>query len=101
VKSSQCPKLNYAQFRCGQRCALFVWNHSIFRFGFGNWREPNGDIRAMFVIITELLIVESQGFLVGRGVERIVNMNEWIFAPPKGCSTINYLTAVCQVDKNG
>lgn len=56
------------------------------------------NIEQCFVIITEYNR-RIQGFLV-KGVERIVNMN-WsdIQPPPKGLSDDNYLTAVCQVEK--
>ena len=60
--------------------------------------SPIENIDQCFVIITEYNR-RIQGFLV-KGVERIVNMN-WsdIQPPPKGLSNDNYLTAVCQVEK--
>ncbi|QUX90873.1 chemotaxis protein CheW [Marinomonas sp. A3A] len=70
----------------------------ILDLGLATGASPIENISQCFVIITEYNR-RIQGFLV-RGVERIVNMN-WsdIQPPPKGLSNDNYLTAVCQVDK--
>lgn len=70
----------------------------ILDLGLATGASPMENIAQCFVIITEYNR-RIQGFLV-RGVERIVNMN-WsdIQPPPKGLSNDNYLTAVCQVDK--
>jgi two-component system chemotaxis response regulator CheV len=70
----------------------------ILDLGLATGASPIENIEHCFVIITEYNR-RIQGFLV-RGVERIVNMN-WsdIQPPPKGLSNDNYLTAVCQVDK--
>ena len=70
----------------------------ILDLGLATGASPMENISQCFVIITEYNR-RIQGFLV-RGVERIVNMN-WsdIQPPPKGLSNDNYLTAVCQVDK--
>ncbi|MGO3345054.1 MAG: chemotaxis protein CheV [Marinomonas sp.] len=70
----------------------------ILDLGLATGAASMGDPAQCFVIITEYNR-RVQGFLV-RGVERIVNMN-WsdIQPPPKGLLTDNYLTAVCQVDK--
>lgn len=70
----------------------------ILDLGLATGESPMPEIESCFVIITEYNR-RIQGFLV-RGVERIVNMN-WsdIQPPPKGLSNDNYLTAVCQVDK--
>ncbi|MBJ7552770.1 chemotaxis protein CheV [Marinomonas spartinae] len=70
----------------------------ILDLGLATGASPIENIAQCFVIITEYNR-RIQGFLV-RGVERIVNMN-WsdIQPPPKGLSNDNYLTAVCQVDK--
>ncbi|ETX10431.1 chemotaxis protein CheW [Marinomonas ushuaiensis DSM 15871] len=70
----------------------------ILDLGLATGSSPMENIDQCFVIITEYNR-RIQGFLV-RGVERIVNMN-WsdIQPPPKGLSNDNYLTAVCQVEK--
>ena len=70
----------------------------ILDLGLATGDSPIEDIEQCFVIITEYNR-RIQGFLV-KGVERIVNMN-WsdIQPPPKGLSNDNYLTAVCQVEK--
>ncbi|TYL47133.1 chemotaxis protein CheV [Marinomonas sp. IMCC 4694] len=70
----------------------------ILDLGLATGASPMENISQCFVIITEYNR-RIQGFLV-RGVERIVNMN-WsdIQPPPKGLLNDNYLTAVCQVDK--
>ncbi|TDO98209.1 chemotaxis protein CheV [Marinomonas balearica] len=70
----------------------------ILDLGLATGASPIENIDQCFVIITEYNR-RIQGFLV-RGVERIVNMN-WsdIQPPPKGLSNDNYLTAVCQVEK--
>jgi two-component system, chemotaxis family, chemotaxis protein CheV len=70
----------------------------ILDLGLATGDRPIENISQCFVIITEYNR-RIQGFLV-KGVERIVNMN-WsdIQPPPKGLSNDNYLTAVCQVDK--
>jgi two-component system chemotaxis response regulator CheV len=70
----------------------------ILDLGLATGDSPIENIDQCFVIITEYNR-RIQGFLV-KGVERIVNMN-WsdIQPPPKGLSNDNYLTAVCQVEK--
>jgi two-component system chemotaxis response regulator CheV len=70
----------------------------ILDLGLATGASPIENIDQCFVIITEYNR-RIQGFLV-KGVERIVNMN-WsdIQPPPKGLSNDNYLTAVCQVEK--
>jgi len=97
----QCPKLTTMPhsspvFRVVAH--IRVGTIPILDLGLATGASPMENISQCFVIITEYNR-RIQGFLV-RGVERIVNMN-WsdIQPPPKGLSNDNYLTAVCQVDK--
>lgn len=60
-------------------------------------KRPIQDLSKCFIIISEYNR-SIQGFLV-HSVERIINMNwESILPPPKGAGSINYMTAVTEVD---